>query len=496
MAEVKQSRTKLYIHTMIVLALMCSGWFLSEGQIMTEYGVRITMIFVGAIWGWIFIGLVIPSFTSLIFLVFAGMGTATEVVGSGFGAEIILLIVFFSIFTQWLEDIGLTNTMAKWLLSRKFLSGKPYLFIFMLFLVTFLCGFFVGIYATIFLMWGICYRMLQDMGFKKQSKESSIILIGVGFVSIMGMTVKPWSPWAMVGVNGLRSVTGEGVVFLPYSCFMVVISLVSTLLFMMFAKFILRLDLSILKDKDFTGLAREIVVTKQQKLGAVMLVFLLVALYIPSVLPDGLIKTMLSAQGATGLCIIMLLVLSLVHFDDKPALDFVKLAKESIPWNMVCLLTAVGPLGDALMSSDTGFTKTIMAILKPVLAGQSPLDKLCRGFATGRRGSPTMFYIFTIVLACVLTQFMNNTILLVVMTPMFCTIAGMIGANPVLVAAFLIFGLTAALCTPGASSRAGLVFGNTEWIDVKQAYIQAILSVVAVALVLVVIGIPLGSALF
>lgn len=121
-----------------------------------------------------------------------------------------------------------------------------------------------------------------------------------------------------------------------------------------------------------------------------------------------------------------------------------------------------------------------MATLKPIMAGQSP----------------TMFYIFTIILACVLTQFMNNTILLVVMTPMFCTIAGMVGANPILVASILIFGLTAALCTPGASSRAGLVFGNTEWIDVKQAYIQAVLSVVAVILVLAVIGIPLGSVLF
>ena len=117
-----------------------------------------------------------------------------------------------------------------------------------------------------------------------------------------------------------------------------------------------------------------------------------------------------------------------------------------------------------------------MATLKPIMAGQSS----------------TMFYIFTIILAYVLTQFMNNTILLVVMTPMFCTIAGMVGANPILVTSILIFGLTAALCTPGASSRAGLVFGNTEWIDVK----QAVLSVVAVILVLAVIGIPLGSVLF
>ena len=479
MAENAKAKKSYWLHLAITFLLMCSGWFLPAGENLTEYGVRVTMIFVGAIWGWIFSGLVVPSMLAMLFLVLAGMGSAKEVVGAGFGAEIILLIVFFSIFTQWLEDIGLTKTMANWLLSRKILKGKPQLFVFMLFLVTLICGFFVGIYATIFLMWGICYSMFKDMGFEKRSKEASYILIGVAYVSIMGMTIKPWSPWSLMGVKGLKSVTGEGVEFLPYSALMITISLLSIILFMLFAKFVVRVDLSILKDKDFTGLKNEIHVTKQQKLGAVLLAFILLALYVPTLLPDGLLKTMLNAQSSTGVILLVLVVLCIVRFDGQPALDFPKMAQKSVPWNMVILLTAVGPLGDALMSNDAGFTKAIMAALKPVLAGMSP----------------TVFYIVTILAACILTQFMNNTILLVVMTPMLCTIAGMVGANPALTAAFLIFGLTAALCTPGASSRAGLVFGNTEWINVKQAYIQAILSVIAVIIVLAVIGIPMGSAL-
>lgn len=200
----------------------------------------------------------------------------------------------------------------------------------------------------------------------------------------------------------------------------------------------------------------------------------------PSMLPEGFLKTLLSAQGAIGICLVFILILSAVRFNGKPTLNFVELAKKSIPWNMVCLLSAVGPLGTALMSQDAGFTKAIMATLKPIMAGQSPM----------------IFYILTVVVACVLTQFMNNTILLVVMTPMLCTISGMIGANPILIAALLIFGLTAALATPGASSRAGLVFGNTEWIDTKQAYVQAILSVAAVIVALLVVGIPVGNMLF
>lgn len=135
MAEKAKAKKSQWIHLVIMFVLMCSGWFLPSGETLTEYGVRITMIFVGAIWGWIFAGLIVPSLMSMLFLVLAGMGTAKEVVGSGFGAEIILLIIFFSIFTQWLEDIGLTKTLANWLLSRKILKGRPYLFVFMLFLL-------------------------------------------------------------------------------------------------------------------------------------------------------------------------------------------------------------------------------------------------------------------------------------------------------------------------------------------------------------------------
>lgn len=49
-----KSQTVFWIHSLIMVLLMCSGWFLPEGEIITEYGVRIAMIFLGCVWGWIF----------------------------------------------------------------------------------------------------------------------------------------------------------------------------------------------------------------------------------------------------------------------------------------------------------------------------------------------------------------------------------------------------------------------------------------------------------
>lgn len=61
MAEKAKAKKSQWIHLVIMFVLMCSGWFLPSGETLTEYGVRITMIFVGAIWGWIFAGLIVPN---------------------------------------------------------------------------------------------------------------------------------------------------------------------------------------------------------------------------------------------------------------------------------------------------------------------------------------------------------------------------------------------------------------------------------------------------
>lgn len=166
-AKTEKSSLMVWVHVIVMFILLSGGWFLPALSTITPFGMKILFIFIGLIYGWIFIDLVWPSLAGLVFLTLAGVGSAKTVFGQGFGSEIVLLIIFFGIFTKWLEEIGLTNTFAQWVLSRKFLSGHPYLFIFTLLFVTFMCGFFVGIYATIFLMWGICYKMLVNLGYGK-----------------------------------------------------------------------------------------------------------------------------------------------------------------------------------------------------------------------------------------------------------------------------------------------------------------------------------------
>ena len=68
------------------------------------------------------------------------------------------------------------------------------------------------------------------------------------------------------------------------------------------------------------------------------------------------------------------------------------------------------------------------------------------------------------------------------------------GVSPYLIPLLCSMSLCAAMATPGASSRSGLIFGNTAWIGKGDAYLLGFMSVVSVIVGLIVM-VPLGMAL-
>ena len=65
-----------WIHTIIMFVLLASGWFLPTVSTITPFGMKIVGIFIGLIYGWMFVGLIWPSLTGMLFLSFAGLGPA------------------------------------------------------------------------------------------------------------------------------------------------------------------------------------------------------------------------------------------------------------------------------------------------------------------------------------------------------------------------------------------------------------------------------------
>ena len=137
-------------------------------------------------------------------------------------------------------------------------------------------------------------------------------------------------------------------------------------------------------------------------------------------------------------------------------------------------------IGSALSSEQAGIIAWINSIFGPMVQGLSPI----------------MFYVVLILIYGITTQFVHNLVLLTIFTPVALNFGTMVGANPVTITFIGLVILSAALATAGASSRSGLVFGNSEWIAPKWAYTLGIGSVVLVMIAYALIGVPLANIMF
>ena len=129
----------LYYFHFIVVALLIFGFkYLPAPAPITETGMALLGVFLGAIYGWSTINIIWPSVLAIL-----GMGMALgmpAVLSAGFGSNITWMIVFTYIAMGLLEENHILDVASAYLLTRKFFQGKPWIFYGFIIFAAFLCG--------------------------------------------------------------------------------------------------------------------------------------------------------------------------------------------------------------------------------------------------------------------------------------------------------------------------------------------------------------------
>ena len=97
-ATKKDGNVKYYINSAICLIIMFGFGYLPPIAPITVLGMQILGIFLGMVYGWIFVGIAWPSLAGLIALMQTGYMTAGEVIKSSFGEANVVLMFFIFIF--------------------------------------------------------------------------------------------------------------------------------------------------------------------------------------------------------------------------------------------------------------------------------------------------------------------------------------------------------------------------------------------------------------
>lgn len=468
-----------YIHAAIMIILMISGYFLPPFGQITPLGMRVFGVFLGLLYGWIFVGIVWPSVLGFFALSLTGVTTPVMAFVEGFTNPTTTMVIMSYVLAYCLNKIGVNQAIAFWAMGKKIFVNRPWLFATALVLVTCLMGMLGGSFAAIFLMWGVTKTIADKNGMEKGNLFVAMIYALILFGGFSGGQVVPFFGGVIMYGGFLTEATGvvvEGLQFLLMGELYTILSMLAVILLI---KVIFKPDASkfYLTEEMRQGYANY-KFSKKQKVGLVLLVFYFLALLLPSVF-QGTFWTILSTWGMVGMTILYVIVFSI--WKDNQGNDVCSMEEcfqEGIAWGPVLLFMSTIPLATAMESEEVGIMATVNEWFTPIFQGMSP----------------TVMLITIAILMGLLTQVSHNLVVAALFTPILAPIFIALGGNPITFFFVLYISLSCSFGSPAASMQAGLLYGHDE-INVKHGYLLGWLYLI-VTIVLVIVMIPLCNILF
>ncbi len=485
-ASGNQKNISWYMHSVIVFLFVFGFGQLPALEPLTPVGMQLVGIFIGVIWGWSTVGMIWPSLLGLIALSFTELTSMTQLLAIGFGTDVFPFMILMFTVMKLIEGNGVASWIANKVLSVRFLKGKPWLFIFMILLCTYIVsGFAGGPFLAAMMFWSIFYGVFQATGYKPYDKFSTLMIIGTMFAACLALVIMPFKGNAIVLVQTFNTLTGMEIDFLKYECLVIPTSILVILTYVLICRFVFRVDVSALKNFDINNGTffdkNSLTLNKKQKISLVMLLAVLAIMMAPSILPSSwMITQILVGLGMTGRFAVIAIIVCIIRVDGEPLLDFGKIASNAVMWDAMFLAAFIIPMSSLLTADATGVKPFLVTVLSPILAGHSLL----------------VFTALLLILAAVLTNIANNGVIAIILMSVVVSFTEQMGIDPTGVCILLMLCVQMALVTPAASPFAAILFGNKDWIKPKDIYFYGTISIFICTIVMIIVGYFLVTILF
>lgn len=469
-------------HSLICLTIMFGFGLLSPLEPLTPLGMGIIGVFLGVLYGWIFIDIIWPSIAGLLALTLVGGMKPALLLNKSFGDPIVVMMFFIFVFCAAINYYGLSKFISLWFITRKAVAGRPWLFTYTFLVSIMLLGGLTSASPAAVIGWSILYGVCDVCGYKKGDGYPTMMVFGIVYAAQVGMALIPFKQAALTVMSAYETMSGTHIDYARYMLIAVVACALCSLLFIAIGKYVFRPDVSRLQrlDPDKLDAEGSLVLSGVQKLVLFFLFALVALLLMPAFLPaDFAIARFLKTIGNTGICMFVVGVMSFIRINGKPLLPFKAMVDSGVAWGIIFILATVQPLSGAMAAPESGVTPFLMTVLDPLFGS----------------GSPVFFAVCMGLLATVLTQFINNGAVGVALMPVIYSYCSNMGAGPELPVLMVIMGVHLAFLTPAASASAALLHGN-EWSDARSVWKSAPLVIFASLVLMTLVVIGIGSAVF
>jgi sodium-dependent dicarboxylate transporter 2/3/5 len=484
-AEFKRS---YYLHTAIVILIMLSGYFIPPFGHITQMGIQTIAIFLGVCWGWCFLSLGWPSVLGVIAFGLLGYKPMNGVLSSAFGNPTMIQVLLLLTVIMFVTVSGLAEYIARWMLSRKFARRSSYVFIFTIFLSSYLLAVICNGSPAQLVITAIVIGIMLECGYSKGDKLPTVLLLGVCVSTILGAAVPPYTVVGIGLTKGYTIVTGNEINFLSYFLTNNIIMIPLLIILTLMVKYYFRVDTSKLEEKIAVAshLSDDLKMNTDQKIAIFVLIAFLLCVFLPGMIPHlpftipgaGFIRKL----GVNALCMLILIVGICVQVSVKGgykcAVDVNKCLSK-LPWDLLTMQGFCCELAVLVMSDGTGIFPSILALLKPL--------------ATGLGKFAFIMLISAFVLG--LTQISHNVILANVMPPLVLPMGMACGIEPHIMISCMVLPVALGIVIPSGSACAAIFYGTSEWVNTQRGFTGS-LAVFCVAVLYNCIAAYILSSLF
>lgn len=476
-----KSKYKYYGNCFIGVFIMLIFNFVSPFGPITEIGMKVLGVFLGTMYLWTFVDTLWPSLFGVIMLGFTGFSSFNALLTSTFGSPIVVMLFFVIMLTGAITEEGVCEYISRWFITRKISNGRPWIFTSILLLGVYLLSVLTAPSPTIFIFWPILYSLFAALGYKEGDRYATLMLISVVMAASFGFATTPFKG-ALPGLLGnYAKVTGSPIEYLPYMATAAVVSLTALAAIILLIRFVFKPDVTLLKNLDTQIFNKTPLppVNLRQKCLSFALIFFIIWVLAPSLLPQGALQQLLK-DSQNAIPVLIITVCCFIHADHKPLVNFKIIASKYMLWSVILIVGSALTIGNALTDEATGITLFLKQLLTPVFEGQSPL----------------VFTVTIVALACTLTNICNNMVVGMLLIPIIYVFSQQIGIGSASIASLSLYMVCIAVVTPAASTTSAILHGNTKWLKIKDIYKYGIIMTLVSLAAVLIVGLPVANLLF
>lgn len=468
-----ETRRVNFIHYVVVAVLCLFFRFLPGPAGITPMGMGLLGVFIGAVYGWIFIDMLWPSLMGLLGAgLTIGMG---KMLASSFGTDSVMMLAFCMIIVGLVMKTGGFDWLVKVMLGNKLMQGRPWLTIWLIFLIALPLGFCHSILMMV-VLGAFGTTMFRACGVPKNDKLAVFYYLGCAFSLMIGQVMLPFIGSGLIFYRSYTTMFPDiPMQMAPYIAFMVVMGVVMITSFTLLMKFVFRVNAGPLA--EFCNDCEVEAATRDQKMSLAVFAAFLVLCVVCS-LPFGAVSQFLSQFSLMGIMLLLSCLVAILPSGDGGRLADLEGLLKSVSWGQLCMVGLIMVFAAYFSSQDAGILAAVRLLFTPFMSL-----------------SPWVFIIVMLVIAVVLTNFSNNMIVMIVILPFLVSYASEAGLAPTMVTVLLYLMVQLALATPAASPVAAIAF-TQEWADPSAVTKEACKILPLLAVIGIGVGLPVASLLF